>query len=169
MLSHDYCIPPSTAFLSANLEKVPNGGWFTLAVSFGVALIKFIWLSGQLAKAAALEQAQKKINLNDVLSVVDTQPGDDDLVSVSYHRHLTSESQPLSSNQMSAFASAVSEICWGAPRHHSLPLICHYLLTAGSPKTGPVLRVFRLCILEQTRVFALDRGFFMASPSHLLS
>ena len=43
------------AYLSANLTKVPEGGWFTLAVSLGVALIKFIWLSGQLAKKRALE------------------------------------------------------------------------------------------------------------------
>ena len=43
------------AYLSANLIKVPEGGWFALAVSFGVALVKFIWLSGQLAKKGALE------------------------------------------------------------------------------------------------------------------
>lgn len=44
------------AFLSANLIKVPDGGWFTLAVTLGVALIKFVWLSGQLAKRGAMER-----------------------------------------------------------------------------------------------------------------
>ena len=44
------------AYLSANLTKVPEGGWFTIAVSLGVALVKFLWLSGQLAKKKALQE-----------------------------------------------------------------------------------------------------------------
>ena len=44
------------AFLSANLTKVPNGGWFAIAVSAGVSLVQFLWLSGQLAKKRALEE-----------------------------------------------------------------------------------------------------------------
>ena len=41
---------------SPNPTQVPEGGWFTIAVSMGVALIKFLWLSGQLAKKKALQE-----------------------------------------------------------------------------------------------------------------
>ena len=44
------------AYLSANLTKAPEGGWFVIAVSMGVALVKFVWLSGQLAKKKALNE-----------------------------------------------------------------------------------------------------------------
>jgi hypothetical protein len=114
-------VSTSPAFLSANLEKVPYGGWFTIAVSFVVAMIKFIWLTGQRAKNEALEQAQRQVNLIDVLSVSNDvgggPPGDEDrrqqLASLSYQRNLTAESMPALSVSVagikSAFASAVSQ------------------------------------------------------------
>ncbi|GAX81809.1 hypothetical protein CEUSTIGMA_g9237.t1 [Chlamydomonas eustigma] len=59
------------AYLSANLLKVPEGGWFTLAITAGVALISFGWLSGQTAKKEALQSAQQQVSLNDIMSVPD--------------------------------------------------------------------------------------------------
>ncbi|GAX85040.1 hypothetical protein CEUSTIGMA_g12460.t1 [Chlamydomonas eustigma] len=56
------------AFLTANLTKVPQGGWFTLAVGAGVALVKFGWLSGQIAKKEAIQEIFNTLKLSDLFS-----------------------------------------------------------------------------------------------------
>ncbi|GAX79004.1 hypothetical protein CEUSTIGMA_g6444.t1 [Chlamydomonas eustigma] len=53
-------------FLSANLFKVPAGGWFTLVVAFVVASIMFIWWAGSSARRKVLLHTSKQQAANNL-------------------------------------------------------------------------------------------------------
>ena len=97
------------AYLSANLVKIPEGGWFAVAITIAVALINFIWLTGMQAKERAVKAARPKAELVDVIASSLTLADDDlgsffvsqamaaptSLASASFPRHATQSTSGL--------------------------------------------------------------------------
>lgn len=64
------------SFLGANLRKISEGGWITLAIGFGLLFVMYIWWKGQHIKAALIKFASmdEYLSLLKKLSVDDKIP-----------------------------------------------------------------------------------------------
>lgn len=63
------------AFLTANLQKIKEGGWITLAIGFSLFMVMYIWWKGQHIKAALT----KVVGMKEYLPLLKKLSDDDDI------------------------------------------------------------------------------------------
>ncbi|KAG2437994.1 hypothetical protein HXX76_005608 [Chlamydomonas incerta] len=62
------------AFLSSNMSKVPEGAWFSLAVSAGVCYVMTIWWMGSTRRALLLAASAGRTRLSELFVMMPLQP-----------------------------------------------------------------------------------------------
>lgn len=80
-------------FLSANLFKVPSGGWFPLAVAIAVCIIMSVWWSGTFMRRRVLLGSCKEQDVS-AFFVIYSQESPD--IAQTHHSDLSCESRPVS-------------------------------------------------------------------------